>query len=142
MKIEWEIEKQRGNYRPTLKYRVILDKWERELNINKHHVKSTIPAPAPAHDIPSNMVDEGEEKISLYMTSQSSKTIYLPFRRNGEYPEVKESMEKLRDCVEKAIIQAHDSLALNITGSLEMTPATKKHVAAHVAAWKMTQATE
>ena len=137
MKITWKIHKKRGFFRPTLAYKVEFEEWEKSLGIPTVTIESTIPQPSDYYvnkDTLEN--DESETMISL---GSAGGTPTLPYRQPGQYPEVKESMEQLRAAIEAAIIQAHDSLALNIKESLDMTPATKKHVAAYVARWKMTQ---
>ena len=140
MKIVWEINKERGNYRPNLKYSVLFEEWEKCLRIPIDRVQSSIPEPKSHYPIQMLESIEDDESKKVCELSIGGETITLPFRQSGEYPEVAVSMAILRDEIERRIIQAHDALALDITGELEMTPATKKHVAAYAAAWKMTQA--
>ncbi len=144
MKIEWNIEKKRGFYRPKLNIQVVFEDWEKALYIPTIYVKSTIPRPAYDTEIVQRTCEIDDDRTDQCYTreinsSDTRQSYRLPFRHSGEYPEVAESMAILRDEIERRIIQAHDALALDITGSLEMTPATKKHVAAYAAAWKMTQ---
>ena len=143
MRITWKITKPRGVFRPELTYKLEREGWEAELNIPKVYAQSTIPQPSdPVTRINNERTLENDEGTSTHRLVGSSEPqkIRLPFRQSGEYPEVAESMAILRAEIERRIIQAHDALALDITGELEMTPATKKHVAAYAAAWKMTQA--
>ena len=45
MKIEWNIVKKRGNYRPVLHYTAVLNEFERGLCLHAVRVMSTIPKP-------------------------------------------------------------------------------------------------
>ena len=48
MKIEWNIVKKRGNYRPVLHYTAVLNEFERGLCLHAVRVMSTIPKPPEA----------------------------------------------------------------------------------------------
>ncbi len=140
MRITWKITKKRGNWRPVLQYKILLEEWERELNIQIPHITTNIPETPDYGDRCSREADPAwTPKERIYLKPEYPTNHHLPWRPgpNPEYPEVEEAMAMLRDAVEAAIIQAHDSLALEITGALEMTPQAKKRVAAYVAARKM-----
>ena len=49
MHIEWAINKDRGNLRPTLSYRVRLEEHEKALALPQVRVTSTIPRPEEHH---------------------------------------------------------------------------------------------
>ena len=142
MKITWSITKKRGNWRPVLEYAVILDDWEKELQPQIPHVETNIPEPPEKYRKKDRGTEANPEwePEGYYMLDKTGRgAIFLPWRpgANPDYPEVQEAMSMLRDAVEAAIIEAHDSLALEVSGELEMSAQGKRHVAAYVAARKM-----
>ena len=117
MKINWEIEKKRGNWRPLLTAKISFEDWETELNIKPVYVKT----PFPLTTITGDMYYSGNTKRgecdSRPKTWKKFRTISseeikvrLPWRpgANPQYPEVPIILKALQRKYEKALMEAID----------------------------------
>ncbi len=148
MKIKWEIEKKRGNFRPSLKYMIILEDFEKELGVDMVNLQSTIPKIDSPH-IDHCFPDCHERKrcwqpkdyhwlsTPFFKDGATSGFIRLPFRENGEYPEIRQSFDKLRSQHEKLVREAYSKRPVEQTEELDFTDKTREAIAAALAAKKM-----
>ncbi len=139
MKIKWNINKKRGNFRPVLEYSIELENFECELAVEQVATQSTIPCPPgswSASCLPGKSERAGEEcgvhRIYTpdYKTARAEGRLILPWRESGDYPEVEESFLKLRDEFEHKLKAAYDSLPIDNGGVLELSVETRRHLAA------------
>ena len=139
MKIEWNIVKKRGNYRPVLHYTVTLNEFERSLCLHAVRVESTIPKPPEAswtYCWPGQN-ERGPWTPSAWyclMTpshkdGKFSDSLKLPWREGNAYPEVEASFAALRTAFETALGQALDSAPISDAGRME-TSGTMRQVMA------------
>lgn len=151
MRISWSICKKRGNNRPMLTYRIVLEPFEQELAVPAVEIRSRIPKPPvafEAHCWPGeNERAEGWVAGECYaLGTPSHKAVEieaecrLPWRADNAYPEVEESFELLRQAYEQALQAAYDSLPMDRVEELSYTPEMKKHLAPGVAARRLAQA--
>ncbi|OEU79730.1 MAG: hypothetical protein BA865_00230 [Desulfobacterales bacterium S5133MH4] len=150
MQIEWRIEKKRGNLRPKLHYKMILEECEKDLAIPPVCVESMIPKPLDhwqSHCYPGQKERNGwkpEEYYSLFTpghkTPEVAETICLPWRADNEYPEIETSFHRLRDDFEESLRHAYNSLPMDTKGNMGITPQTKKHIAPGIAAARLLRA--
>lgn len=151
MRIQWSIDKKRGNFRPTLTYTITLEPFEKELAVNALTVKSLIPR-IPHARRPFCLPGEDERTgawvperyhylcipSAPYLKDNEIKNVIrLPFREEGEYPEVEDSFEVLRHAYEKIVKQAYGHGPISRQGDMEMTPETKRTIAAKIARAKL-----
>lgn len=143
MIIKWTITKERGNFRPSLHYAITLEDFEKALAVNALTIKSEIPKipnPHLRHCLPGTNEREPGWKpydfhfisVPYFKTGERGECIRLPFRENGGYPEVEASFKRLRCEYEKIVRQAYDHKPLNETNELDMSPETRRHIAANV----------
>lgn len=140
MRIEWKIDKKRGNLRPTITYTVSQDEHEKVLALPPVRIASTIPKPEQhweEHCYPGRFERAGRgdsgELHELETPSHRGRpwpqTLRLPWRENNSYPEVEESFLMLRDAFEEALRAANASLPMQEEHSLETTDAAKAAIA-------------
>ncbi len=145
MKINWTITKKRGNFRPTLNYKITLEAFEKKLAVNAVSIKSTIPAVPDPHQgfcLPGTNERSPQWKgsnchylsVPYFKKGEASGFIRLPFRESREYPEVTASFQTLRDAYETVVRQAYGHGPLNLTDELEMSQGTKQEIAATITA--------
>ena len=145
MEINWTITKKRGNFRPSLNYKITLELFEKELAVNAISIKSTIPYipnPHQAFCLP----DANERNphwrasnfhylsVPYFKKGESSGFIRLPFRESREYPEVAVSFQRLRDAYEAVVRQAYGQRPLHLENQLGMSRGTKQEIAATITA--------
>jgi hypothetical protein len=146
MKIKWRIKKKRGNYRPYLYCEVMLEEWEKELAPGYVSVSLDVPDPGygdccmPGHKERHPDYQSGDKCQSLDINHYNQQyQVRLPWRPtpNGKgqdaYPEVTLAMERLRDAVENALIEAYNSHPINEERELGMTKDCKEKMCAYAA---------
>lgn len=145
MHIEWTINKDRGNLRPTLSYRVRLEEHEKALALPQVRVTSTIPKPDEHNTkycYPGTMERAEGWKPSEFYTLETPShighpllhTLTLPWREDNKYPEVEESFCVLRDALEAEMERACQSAPMEEKGSVRASSEGKRLVAPDVAA--------
>ncbi len=148
MKITWNIEKERGNYRPTLVYTIELEQFEKDLAIQSVNIQSTIPkidgshqdyCMPGEHERSANWMPTDFHWISVPYFKQGilREHIRLPFRESGEYPEVEASFSILREKYESLVQQAYNHEPISLNGEMDITEETRQAIAASLAAKKM-----
>ncbi len=148
MKIQWKIEKKRGNYRPVLSYVITLEEHEKDLAMNALTIESSIPH-IPDAGMPWCMpgcnerapgwepIDFHSLSVPYFKIGTTSERIRLPFRESASYPEVEQSFAMLRDAYEKAVNEVYQWQPFYTTGEMDITPAAKEQRAATLTARKM-----
>ncbi|MCP4114582.1 MAG: hypothetical protein GY737_04130 [Desulfobacteraceae bacterium] len=145
MKINWTITKKRGNFRPSLNYKITLEAFEKELAVNAITLKSTIPAIPDPHQgfcLPGTNERTSHWKASdfhylsvpYFKRGEASGFIRLPFRESREYPEIAASFQTLREEYEAVVRQAYGQEPLHLEDELEMSRGTKQEIAATITA--------
>lgn len=148
MKLIWNIDKKRGNFRPVLTYRVELEDWERQLATPPLRMLSSIPEPPQSwqeHCYPG----EGERaavpatlgcyelEIPPHKGRFGSTSLRLPWREDNHYPEVEASFQALRQAFEAELGRTCASLPMRESGSLQLRPATLRAVAPGILAARL-----
>jgi len=145
MQINWTITKKRGNFRPSLNYKITLEVFEKKLAVNAISIKSTIP------DIPDShqefcLPDSNERNpqwiasnfhylsVPYFKKGKASGFIRLPFRNSRGYPEVGASFQQLRYEYEAVVRQAYCQKPLHLENELGMSHETKQEIAATITA--------
>lgn len=145
MKINWTIAKKRGNFRPSLNYRITLEAFEKKLAVNAVSIKSTIPEIPNPHQgfcLPdtNERIPHWEASNCHYLSVPYFKKgevngfIRLPFRESREYPEVAASFQTLRESYETVVRQAYGQEPLHLENELDMSRRTKQEIAATITA--------
>ncbi len=145
MKIDWQITKKRGNFRPILKYAMVLESFERKLAVQAVWVKSLIPQiPNAGHSYclpgenerhPLWMPSEFHRlQVPFFKTGERRDFLRLPFRESGQYPEVEASFVSLRSAYETVVQKVYGQDSIDQEGRLDMSSETKACVAAKVTA--------
>lgn len=141
MRIDWIIEKKRGNLRPVLQYTVSLDDHEKELALPPVIITSCIPRPQEhwqEYCYPDHFERSGESSATpdfhaLEIPSHKGHSwvqhLRLPWRQDNTYPEVEESFKLLRNAFENELARAYASLPVKIENSLTTTSAAKASIA-------------
>jgi hypothetical protein len=147
MRIEWSIEKKRGNLRPVLRYTVTLERHEEHLALPMVRIISTIPEPPSswqAFCYPDQFERAGVEPAGYYLletTNHKRKTgsaeLRLPWRPDNRYPEVERSFEALRAAFEVELAAAHHSGPMSERGELVLRPAVREVIAPAVVAERL-----
>lgn len=151
MRIQWTIEKKRGNFRPTLTYTITLETFEKELAVNALSIKSRIPRIPNSHchfclpgedERDASWTPERYHYISVpsvtYLKNgEIRKVIRLPFREHGEYPEIEESFESIRNSYEDIVKQAYSHSPISERGEMNISAETRKIIAARVVGAKL-----
>ena len=145
MKIDWQIRKKRGNFRPRLSYELTLETFEKKLAIHAVQVESLIPVIPKSH-LSYCMPGENERdaswtpdrfhtlQVPYFKEGVLAGFIRLPFRDANEYPEVEASFRKLRDEYEIKVRKAYASGPINQAGSLDISKRTQGQISAKVTA--------
>ena len=149
MIIEWSVSKKRGNHRPVLRYTVRLEEFERDLALPQVMVESEIPKPPEGwegHCHPGRN-ERGGAPCGMYALftpshkeGECSASLRLPWREDGEYPEIERSFRRLREDFEAVLKSAYDSNPIDLSRSLGLSNATRRHIASGVAACRFLQA--
>lgn len=148
MNIEWKLTKRRGNLRPVLTYTIALTEYEASLALPAVRVESTLPKPPDAgwiHCWPGqNERAAGWSPREFYLLLSPSYRdvratgeLKLPWRADGEYPEVAESFEYLRAAFEEVLAASTASGPLDMQGYLETSAQARKIIARDVAARRL-----
>ncbi len=147
MKIEWSINKKRGNIRPELNYSVLLEEHEKALAMPFLRIESEIPEPPDSwqeHCYPGQHERAGLPPKGFYALETPShkgriwkQSLRLPWREDNAYPEVERSFAKLREAFEAELQQAYDSQPMNETKSLLGTEMAKERIAPGVLAERL-----
>lgn len=150
MNIEWTITKKRGNFRPVLSYTITLTEYEKSLGVPAVRIESRIPKPPDAgltYCWPSQneRADWSPAEYYLLMTPPHtdgtiSKSLKLPWREGNAYLEVEQSFQKLRTAFERALTESSDSLPMQESGSLSISPGTRADIAPAFAAERILKA--
>lgn len=145
MKINWQIKKKRGNFRPRLTYTITLESFEKKLAIHAVQVESHIPM-IPSSHLSYCMPGEHERspswkpdryhvfQVPYFKDGYIDGFIRLPFKDSGQYPEVVASFKKLREAYEKKVISVYAHPPLEQTGSLDISKDTRSQIASRVTA--------
>jgi hypothetical protein len=148
MKINWKVEKKRGNFRPMLTYNISLEEHEAAIAMHAINIAGTIPrVPEGNRSWCSPCCDEREDgwqpesfhyiSVPHFKNGSSSGCIRLPFRESREYPEVEESFKMLRTAYEEVVREVYSWKPVSEEGELNITSETKEQIAASIAAQKM-----
>lgn len=151
MRIQWNIHKKRGNFRPVLAWTITLETFEIDLAVDALTIKSLIPRVPNSHQafcLPGvdervhNWAPERYHYLSLpsvtYIKNREIRNnIRLPFRESGEYPEVEESFEMLKTSYEDILRQTYGHGPISERGEMDISSDTKKMIAAKVAGAKL-----
>ncbi|WP_020588298.1 hypothetical protein [Desulfobacter curvatus] len=145
MKINWQIKKKRGNFRPRLTYTISLESFEKELAIHAVRIESDIPM-IPGSHLSYCLPGEHERspswkpdryhvfQVPYFKDGYSDGFIRLPFKDSGQYPEVASSFRKLREEYEKKVRSVYEQSPLEQTGSLDISDDTRSRIASKVTA--------
>ncbi len=148
MKINWQIKKKRGNFRPRLTYTITLESFEKELAIHAVRVESHIPM-IPSSHLSYCLPGEHERSLSwkpdryhvfqvpYFKIGYADGFIRLPFKDSGQYPEVVSSFKKLREAYEKKVRTVYAQPPLEQTGSLDISEETRSRIAPMVTASRL-----
>ncbi len=147
MRIEWSIDKKRGNLRPILSYTVALEEHEKALALPSVCIESSIPEPADSwqeHCHPGQCERAGLPSKGFYRLESPShqgrshpQTLRLPWREDNAYPEIEASFAILRDALEKELAAAYASAPMREHGSLRTGASAKAHIAPGVLAERL-----
>ncbi|MDL2316456.1 hypothetical protein LJC59_05180 [Desulfovibrio sp. OttesenSCG-928-A18] len=143
MRIEWTIEKKRGNLRPMLRYSVTLEEHEKALALPGISVLSCIPEVEeerqeycyPGQYERTKIATTGIERQRRYLEIPShvghswTHSLRLPWRKDNDYPEVETSFRLLREAFEKELAAAYASKPMRAEGSLETSAPAKANIA-------------
>jgi hypothetical protein len=150
MRIEWNIQKKRGNLRPVLTYSVTLDPYEMDLCLAMVRIISKIPVPPEAyaaHCWPGSNERGTWTPHKFYpLSTPSHKTgtleerLILPWREDNSYPEVEAGFETLRIKFEEMLEQASDSAPMDQHGALGTSTVARQRIAGAFFAERMLQA--
>jgi hypothetical protein len=149
MRIVWNIEKKRGNLRPLLRYKVMLEEHEKALALPPVRVRSTIPEPPDSwqsHCYPGNHERGGGNSQGMYFLEspahkgrERDNELRLPWRENNKYPEVEESFILLRKALEEQLASAHSSEPMNEEGEMGTSTEMKTTIAPDILAKRLLQ---
>ena len=147
MRIEWNIEKKRGNLRPSLTYSVTLEEYEKALALPPVSIVSTVPKPEEErqdycypcqYERSLTPKAEPREYHTLEVPSHKGHTwvrsLRLPWRQDNEYPEVEASFLLLREAFERELAAAHASLPISLDKNLESSRPARAAIAPTVLA--------
>ncbi len=147
MKIEWNIHKKKGNFRPVLHYSFIVEAFERDLALPPIRIKSTIQEPLEVYDehCYPNTHERAQEPqykgfYDLEIVSHKGRLwpqeIRLPWREDNNYPEVEESFKMLRQAFEDELASANSSEEMQVSSSLDITEHATLEIAPAILAEK------
>ncbi len=143
MKVEWTIQKKRGNHRPVLKYTIKLEPFEIDLAVPQVVIDDAIAKPPDAW---RSFCYPGEDERAgadmdwyplmtpSHKIGETSGSVTLPWRDpDYDYDDVRTAFHRLRRDFEMVLTSAHDSAPVDVVENLELTEDTQKHIAAGVA---------
>lgn len=143
MKIQWEIRKRRGYHRPVLKYGIELEPFETDLAVPQVVLEKAIVKPPSAW---RSYCHPGQDErggaplgwhrlmTPSHVRKAFEDTLILPWRGpGGMFTDVADAFARLRRDFELVLTAAYDSAPLDIVSELELTDATRKHIASGVA---------
>ncbi len=143
MKIEWSIQKKRGNHRPVLNYEIELERFEIDLAVPQVVMDNAIAKPPfswRSFCYPNEDERAGVELTWYRLMTPSHKLIttsgrlVLPWRGSEDsYDDVKVAFMRLRRDFELVLASTNDSAPVEVVEHLELTEGTRKHIAAGVA---------
>jgi len=145
MKINWQIKKKRGNFRPRLIYTITLESFEKKLAIHAVQVESHIPM-IPSSHLSYCLPGQHERSLSwkpdryhvfqvpYFKDGYINGFLRLPFKNSGQYPEVVSSFKKLREEYEKKVRSVYAHPPLEQTGRLGISDDTRSRIASRVTA--------
>ncbi len=147
MKIEWNIIKKKGNYRPSLHYSFVVEDFERDLALPPIRIQSTIHEPMEVfeeHCYPNKyeraQTPEYKGFYDLEIVSHKGRLwpqeIRLSWREDNLYPEIEESFKMLRQAFEEELAKANNSKEINISSSLDITEQAHLEIAPSILAEK------
>ncbi|MEA1966774.1 MAG: hypothetical protein U9N77_00895 [Thermodesulfobacteriota bacterium] len=147
MLINWKIKKKRGNHRPSLNYKIVLEDFEKKLAVPSIIIQSILPKIPNSHEsfcLPGTNERDSFWKpekfhyisVPYFKTGELSEFIRLPFRESRKYPEVEESFKSLRYEFEKTVKQAYGQEPFEYDNELEISRKTKQTIAAKITALK------
>ena len=148
MKITWNLDKKRGNYRPTLTYAMVLEDFEREMAVDSISIRSLLPKldrPDEAFCLPGTHErlegwqprDYHHISTPYFKDGQSSGFLRLPFRESGEYPEIEASFALLKQQHEARVRQTYAWQPLARQGELDLSGETREAIAATLTARRL-----
>ncbi|CCH50164.1 hypothetical protein [Pseudodesulfovibrio piezophilus] len=143
MKIQWSIQKKRGNHRPVLEYRIELEQFEIDLAVPQVLLDKALSRPPsswrsfcyPGEDERSGVaLDWYPLMTPSHKNAVISGKLTLPWRPAGnEFVDIKVAFGRLRKDFELVLAKANESAPVEIVEHLELTEDTRKHIAAGVA---------
>ncbi len=148
MQIKWDIDRKRGNYRPTLKFVITLEEHERSIAMHAVSVQSMIPRipnggrawcmPGCDERAPGWIpADYHQLHVPYFKTGIIKDFIRLPFQADDTFPEVENSFLLLRDTYEKVVASVYSIEPVNQQKELTTSQKTKEKIAAALTAQKM-----
>lgn len=150
MRIEWTLEKKRGNLRPKLIYTTELDAYERGLCLPMVRIETTIPEPPesfashcwPGEHERSDWTPDRFHRLATpsHKTGFLTETLTLPWREDNRYPEVEAGLSALQRAFETMLQAASASEPMTLGGELETTTAAKQQIASAFLAERIVQA--
>ncbi len=150
MKIQWKIEKKRGNIRPILKYSFVIENYERSLALPPIRICSSIAEPMDSwqeHCYPNTHeradIPQYQGFYTLEIISHKGKnwtqSLRLPWREDNAYPEVEASFELLRKTFEEELLRADASEPMEEEHQLHISQDAQQTIAPTVFAEKFLQ---
>lgn len=143
MKINWEVNKKRGNHRPVLTYGIELESFERDLAVPSVVIDDAIARPPSSwrsYCYPGEDERAGAPPDWYRLETPSHKagkifgTLTLGWREPDDgFEDVKDAFERLRHDFETVLQSAHDSAPLELVEALDITGATREYIANSVA---------
>nr|WP_321258479.1 hypothetical protein [uncultured Pseudodesulfovibrio sp.] len=150
MKIEWTVQKKRGNHRPVLKYSIELESFEVDLAVPHVVVDTAIARPPsswrsfcyPGEDERGNGTLEWYRLMTpSHKMGRISESLTLPWRgQSNDFVDVKAAFERLRHSFETMLKNAYESAPLQIVENLDLSDGTRKHIASGVASARILSA--
>ncbi|WP_285906467.1 hypothetical protein [Pseudodesulfovibrio pelocollis] len=142
MKMQWEIRKRRGYHRPVLSYSIELEPFEIELAVPQVVLDKAVVRPPsawrsfchPGQDERAGALPGWHRLMTpSHVMKSHGETLTLPWRGPGAtFGDVEEAFSRLRRDFEMVLTAAYDSVPLDIVCELELTDATRKHIASGV----------
>lgn len=147
MIIDYTITKKHGNFRPELNISIKIEQWEKDLNPCPQIVKLKAASDYSSCIPYSN--ENAEKKttdveIEINQKLNNTYKLHMPYRpgKNPAYPEIDQALNELREKWEAAVLEAHDSIAFEISKKIEPSEPYKKKIAPWVAKQKMMKSAE
>jgi len=142
MRMQWEIRKRRGYHRPVLIYSIELESFEIELALPQVVLEKAVVKPPsawrsychPGQDERAGALPGWHRLMTpSHVMKTFGETLTLPWRGPGAtFGDVDEAFARLRRDFEMVLTAAYDSAPLDIVSGLDLTEATRKHIASGV----------